>query len=343
MINEYELIANELGKDNKAFENKRILLCGSNGFLGRLYQEYFYYLNKWVLTRPCKVICLDNFAVDNDVFGWKDHFEHHNFDINNDQDGLTFSLDNIHYVINLAGIASPKNYCEKPIETLMCSVNGTNNLLSFCRENKSVLAYLGFSSSEIYGDPPTDQIPTSETYLGGIDAGCERGCYDVGKLALENLCYIYNTKYGINTKIIRPFNVLGYCGNDGRVVPNSVSRLIKNQKIKVFTPGTQTRTFCWFTDFLVGTIKVLLHGGNSPYNIGNSNNEISMIDLAHKLEKIAGLENMIEMSCPSDVYKTEPQRRCPSIRKAERELGYFPKITLDVALERFYSWAVQNY
>ncbi len=143
--------------------------------------------------------------------------------------------------------------------------------------------------------------------------------------------------------MIRPFNVVGPLnGSDGRVIPGHIDRLLKGDKMRVFLPGTQTRTFCWFSDFIVATIKVLLHGDNRPYNIGNPDNTISMLDLAHKLEKIAGVENCIELITPSEVYRTEPMRRVPDITRA-RQLGYSPKVSLDEALGRFWAWAKKEY
>lgn len=166
--------------------------------------------------------------------------------------------------------------------------------------------------------------------------------YDEGKRVIETLCYIYNTKYGVNTKIVRPFNVFGppLFNNDYRVIPNFISRIINNQPLLVYGDGKQTRTFCYVTDFIVGAVKVLISGDNQPYNIGNSNNEISMLDLAKLIEKTVGFELDIRLIPYPSVYPSEePRRRCPDLTKIKYQLDYNPTIDLTEGIKRFYSWA----
>ena len=65
-----------------------------------------------------------------------------------------------------AGIASPKWYKKQPFKTIDVSYTGTVNVLKEpCEKTESVLV---FSSSEVYGDPPAEHIPTPETYTGQI-------------------------------------------------------------------------------------------------------------------------------------------------------------------------------
>lgn len=335
---EMEFVSNELQSDNYSFEGKTILLLGAFGFLGKLYMAYFNHLNENILRDPCRVIAMDNFVVGKGSTALNvKNFEFERFDI-----CQPLPPRRVDYVINCCGIASPVYYKKFPLETIEVSYTGTKNVLEYCRA-QDVGSTLFFSSSEVYGNPPTDKIPTNEKYIGNIETMGERSCYDVGKLAIETLCHIYHTKYGLNTKIIRPFNVFGYIQQtDGRVIPNFVSNIVQNKKIKIYGNGKQTRTFCWFTDFIVGTIKVLLHGDNEPYNIGNQDNEIEMIELARLVEKVCGKTDMIELIPSPAVYANEPRRRCPDITKA-RNLGYNPKVSLEEGARKFYEWAKNNY
>jgi UDP-glucuronate decarboxylase len=111
----------------------------------------------------------------------------------------------------------------------------------------------------------------------------------------------------------------------------------------VFSPGNQTRTFCFYSDFLIGTLKVLLDGKDLIYNIGNSENEISMIDLANKIAALENKPHLVELVETPEVYKHEPKRRCPSIEKAKKELNYNPSISLDEMLGKIHSWAKASY
>ena len=113
--------------------------------------------------------------------------------------------------------------------------------------------------------------------------------------------------------------------------------------MRIYAPGTQSRTFCWYGDFLAGCIQVLTQGKDILYHIGNPNNEISMIDLAKLVEKVSGKKNMVELIEPPIVYKNEPKRRCPSVKKIQKELGYALDIDLEESLSRVYDWAKDNY
>ena len=333
-------IVSELGQDNFIFEDKTILLTGAFGFLGKLFQSYFLYLNENVLRSPCFLICLDN-----NIVGSASVLEIPNFTYVC-QDICRSVIENeivskrtIDYIINAAGIASPLLYHKFPMATIDVSYLGTKNILDLCRVKK-VSSALFFSSSEVYGDPDDKDIPTNEDCICKIRTMDSRSCYDTGKVVLETLCHIAHQQYGINVKIVRPFNVFGYIPkSDGRVIPNFLSNVLSNKKIKIYGGGGQTRTFCWFSDFIVGAMKVLLHGGNTPYNIGNTDNEISMLDLAKLVEKVSGKTDCIETIPIPNVYAHEPRRRCPDISLAQKELGYSPKVSLEEGIKKFYSWA----
>lgn len=342
-IEDIKDIVDKLGNDNLWFTNQTVLLTGSSGFLGTLFQAYFLYINEHVLKTPCKVICMDNKS--NWIGATSAGFPNFKYVTHNIVSPITPEIQNdkINYIINAAGLASPRSYEKYPKETVDVSFQGTQNVLSFASWN-GVKSVLNFSSSEVYGTPPDSEVPTKESYVGHVDTMNLRSCYDVGKMAIETLSYIYNKEYGVNVKVVRPFNVIGYIQqSDGRVLPNFISNILQNKTIKIYGNGKQTRTFCWFSDFLVGAIKILLHGGNSPYNIGNQNNEISMYDLGKLLEKISGKENLIELIPTPDVYLKEPLRRCPDITKAKNELNYNPSIDLETGIRKFFEWAKVNY
>jgi UDP-glucuronate decarboxylase len=122
-----------------------------------------------------------------------------------------------------------------------------------------------------------------------------------------------------------------------------MNAVLKNEKIKVYGDGKQTRTFCWFTDFITGAIKVLLKGKNEPYNIGNQENEISMIDLGKMIEKITNKPNLVQMISTPSAYVNEPLRRCPDISKARTEIGYNPVVDVETGIRKFYEWAKKSY
>ena len=337
-------IARELEPFHSQLSGKQILMSGAGGFLGRYFTALFQYLNREVLKEPCKFTALDNFISENNA-----PFEE------GERDGVIFLRHNViepfptttkyDYIIHAAGIASPYYYRVYPLETIDVSVAGTKNMLELARKTLAKLMF--FSSSEIYGDPDPKHIPTAESYPGRVSCLGARACYDESKRLGETLCQVYHTQFGVNTNMVRPFNVYGpgMGERDYRVLPNMASRVKSGQPFHIYGDGQQTRTFCYITDAICGFMRVLLKGvpGN-PYNIGNPKPEISMLELAQTIKDILNIPNSIDIIEYPDSYPAdEPNRRCPDIAKARTQLRYEPQVPLHEGLARFFSWTQQHY
>ena len=145
---------------------------------------------------------------------------------------------------------------------------------------------LYFSSSEIYGDPTPDNIPTPETYRGNVSCTGPRACYDEAKRFCETLCVNFTAQYGLPVKIARPFNNYGpgLKITDRRVLPDFARDIFAGRDIVLLSDGSPTRTFCYVADAIVGYYKVLVkgHRGES-YNIGVESPEISITEVAERM------------------------------------------------------------
>lgn len=190
-------------------------------------------------------------------------------------------------------------------------------------------------------------IPTKEDYKGYVSCIGGRSCYDEGKRIGETLSYTFYEHFGVHTNCIRPFNVYGpgMLQTDYRVLSNFALNILKNNPLRVFYPGTQTRTYCYVTDAIIGFFLVLLKGqAGETYNIGNNKPEVTVLDLAKKVKKNFDYKIKIKViKYPPNYPKEEPQRRCPNLKKVQQQLGYVPKISLDNGLRKFFNWALVNY
>ena len=209
---------------------------------------------------------------------------------------------------------------------------------------KSSCKFILFSSSEIYGDPSPEHIPIKESFKGYVSSMGPRACYDEGKRTAETLCYIYNQYFNVHTNVIRPFNVYGpgMQENDYRVMPNFAFAILKDKPLEMYGSGLQTRTYCYITDAIVGFINVFLNGVNGePYNIGNREPEISVLQLAQTFKDISKKEVQFHNTDYPDTYPAdEPNRRCPDIKKAYEHLDYKPLIPLETGVSRFLNWVL---
>ena len=319
-------------KENNFFDEKKILLLGSDGFLGRYFVEYFNKLN----NEKIKVFvdCVDNNISSNRIEKKKisKNFTFYKTNINKFNLKKKYDL-----IIFLAGIADPSIYKKLPLDALEVSYTGVSKFIKKAKNDKSTFIF--FSSSEIYGNPSIKNIPTKESYYGNVNSYGPRACYDEGKRVGETLCYIYNTYLKTKTKIIRPFNIFGpgMGPDDGRVVPRFV-RAIRSQKpMTIYNHGKQTRTFCYIVDAMIGFLKVIVSGKDGEiYNVGNNLEEISMNKLAKILTSLTQYKTIIKkINYPSSYPSNEPMRRCPDLHKIKKHTRYTPKIKLKDSLKRF--------
>lgn len=316
----------------KKFDNKKILIVGHNGFLGKYFCYYFDYLTKKNIN--LKVTCVDNFASSKQNL-LKNRLKNKNFKFINCDASQNTPKGKYDIIIYLAGIASPQIYANMPMEALDVSYNGTKNYLEKSKKDKS--KFIFFSSSEIYGNPDKKNIPTKEKFYGYVNSYGPRSCYDEGKRVGETLCYIYKNYFNTRVKIIRPFNVYGPGMEklDYRVIPNIVKNLKEKKIMNIYGTGNQTRTFCYITDAINGFLQVIAKDNqNVIFNVGNDKNEISIIKLVKVVNKISknGLKYryMNNKDYPGD----EPQRRCPDLDQMRKLSNYKNKISLEEGIKR---------
>lgn len=268
---------------------------------------------------------------------------------------LPADMPDFQWIIHAAGIASPPYYRRYPLKCIDSNINGLRNLLEYCvaqqDRGKPVEGFLFYSSSEIYGDPSPDAIPTAEDYRGLVSCTGPRACYDESKRFGETICVVFQQQYGIPTKIARPFNNYGpgLKISDRRVLPDFARDVLAGRDIVMYSDGAPTRTFCYSADSITGYYKVLVkgHAGES-YNIGIERPEISMKELAERVVVAAGnlfgyKGRLVHAPNPEADYLVDnPNRRCPVIEKARQHLGYNPQILIDEGLERALTWYYHN-
>ena len=339
-----EEIAKRLGEAAHEFAGKTVVLTGACGFLGLYFTEVFSYLSNAVLAKPVTVIGLDNLiAMGTNSESLQDR-PHMRFVRHNVIEPFTCD-DSVDYVIHAASIPSPFYYRAYPLETLHVNITGTQNMLELATRHRA--RFIFFSSSEIYGNPDRQHIPTPESYRGYVACQGPRACYDESKRLGETLCYVFHEKYGTATNSIRPFNAFGPGMQevDYRVLPNFGSCIKGERPLKVYGTGNQTRTFCYITDLMVGCLLTALRGvPGEAYNIGTDKPEVSVLELVRRIDKVLKRKLHYDVIEYPDSYPAdEPERRCPDIRKARLQLKFKPQVELDEGLRRFFSWTDRVY
>lgn len=330
--------------EREKLSESTLLITGCAGFLG-FYILHFLYRYREELSLK-RVICLDNFMLG--YPGWiqdiekDERFTIEKFDIITGDIAFVEGAEDADFIIHMASIASPVFYRKHPIETIDANVFGLRRLLDYYCE-KSIKGFLFFSSSELYGNPAPEAVPTDEEYYGYVCATGPRACYDEAKRFGETMCMLFAKKYGMPVGVVRPFNNYGpgMKINDKRVPADFAENVAENRDITILSNGSPTRTFCYIADSVAGYLKILLYGSYDYFNIGIDRPEISIRRLA-EIYKEAGKEIfsysgeiILAVSEDKEYLTNNPGRRCPKVDKACRLLDYKPEILVEEGVRRF--------
>jgi nucleoside-diphosphate-sugar epimerase len=349
-------IAERISTEFGLMAGKKLLIVGGAGFLGYYLVQAPLAWNKLGNGMPVSVTVYDNY-----IRGEPDWLLALEDDPNltlvrhDVTEPMPDDVGDFDYIVHAASIASPIFYRRYPIETMDANVNGLRHLLQYAldqkKKGKPLSGFLFFSTSEIYGDPTPEHIPTPESYRGNVSCTGPRACYDESKRYGETLCVNFAAQHGLLITIARPFNNFGpgLKITDRRVLPDFARDVFAGRDLVLLSDGSPTRTFCYIADAIVGYFKVLVIGrSGESYNIGTDAAEVSMARLADEVVRIArerfGYRGRVVRATSSDKdYLTDnPNRRCPVIDKARSELGYEPSVSFEEGLERALIWYSGN-
>jgi len=200
-------------------------------------------------------------------------------------------------------------------------------------------------NTELQKDPNSRALKESDAY----PAMAERG-YGWEKLFSEMVCQEYWAERGLETHIARFHNVYGPYGTwyGGREkAPAAICRKVLEAKdsgdlsIEIWGDGTQTRSFCYIDDCVLG-IDMIMHCDKliaTPINLGSSE-LISINDLVSLVEEIAGvkLRRTYDLTAPRGVAGRNSDNAF-----IKSVLGWEPNTPLRVGMEKTYRWIEQQY
>jgi len=209
------------------------------------------------------------------------------------------------------------------------NINATQIILEAAKEAKSLKRLVFASSSSVYGNAET--LPTSESL-------CPQPVspYGITKLSAEQLCGLYHQNFGVPVTALRYFTVYGPRQRPDMAFHKFFKAALKNQAISIYGDGQQTRDFTFISDAIAAN----LAAAKSPsaigevFNIGGGSRVI-LADVLEIIAKIVGYPLQIGYieSAQGDARHTSAD-----ITKAQRLLGYQPKVSLSDGLNQEWQW-----
>ena len=314
-------------------EGARVLVIGGAGFIGS-------HVVKELLKEPVKeVIIYDNFTrgkMENIEESLKDkrcYIFPYGGDIR-DIDVLDKAMEGIDYVFHLA--AMWLLHCKDfPRTAFEVNIYGTFNVLEACVRHR-VKKLIYSSSASVYGDalevPMTEEHPFNNRYF-----------YGATKIAGEAMCTAFNDRYGLSVIGLRYANVYGphqdqrgvYTG----VIPTILNRIDSGEPIVINGDGSQAYDFIYVEDVARANICALKSNVNFGfYNVGTGV-QTSIKELVNLIMKLTGAKNrIIYKPYPPDDARQFVKNRVLSPEKAEREIGFKYKYSLEEGLKKLIEW-----
>lgn len=298
------------------------LVTGGAGFIGS-------HLAEELVKRGENVRVIDNFfsGKAENMASFINDVEFYEGDIR-DEELLKKIMPGVDYVLHHAAVASVPRSVENPEESTDVNVMGTLNVLRRAAENKvKRLVYAGSSSA--YGNSDTEK--KSE-----LEAPDPISPYAVTKLAGEYYCRSFAYIYGLETVVLRYFNVFGERQDPkslySAVIPLFCAAAREGRPATIYGTGKQTRDFT----YVKNNVEANLLAAKAPGISGEVINiacgrTVDLLELHSAINRVMGKDLPPVMAPPrvGDVMHSSAD-----ITKAKKLLGYEPKFSFEEGLAK---------
>jgi len=312
----------------------RFLVTGGAGFIGS-------HISEKLLKDGHFVRVLDNFSSGKDSnleftkLIEKDKFELVRGDIR-DKATCNKVCQGIDYISHQAALRSVPKSMKDPESYNEVNIGGTLNMLQAALKNK-VKRFVLASSSSVYGD--THKFPEKEDAYPLLISP-----YALSKLSGEYYCRIFSHAWGLETVVLRYFNVFGprqaLDDEYAVVIPKFIHCILHDEQPPIFGTGRQSRDFTYIDNVVEANILGMTKEGikYEIFNVANGKDN-TVLKIVDNLNKIIG-KKIQPKHLPirvGDVFRT-----CADISKIKSKLGFKPVVGFEDGLKRTVEYFKSN-
>jgi len=298
------------------------LVTGGAGFIGS-------HIVSALIARGDRIRVLDSLVTGHrrNVAAFKGDVEFVEGDLIDPRD-VERALEGVEVVFHQAALASVPRSVDAPLDTNAACVTGTVTLLDVARRT-GVRRVVFAGSSSVYGDQPT---PAKHENLLPMPLSP----YAAAKVAGEFYCQAFTAAYGLETVVIRYFNVFGPRQDPqsqyAAVIPKFITEMLAGQRPTIFGDGRQSRDFTYIDNIVHGN----LLAADAPAAVGRTINvacgeSFDLLQLVAGINEALGthIEPVFEPARTGDVRDS-----LADISLARRLLKYEPTVGFEEGLRR---------
>ncbi|MCR4332317.1 MAG: bifunctional UDP-4-keto-pentose/UDP-xylose synthase [Sulfuricaulis sp.] len=328
----------------------KVLILGVNGFIGNSLTERILRDTDW------EVYGMDMGRDKLDRCLGHDRFHYVEGDITINKEWIEYHVKKCDVVLPLVAIATPATYVLDPLRVFELDFEANLAVVRQCVRYKKRVLFP--STSEVYGmsaDAEFDE-EASNLVLGPINK--PRWIYSCSKQLLDRVIAAYGQQQGFKYTLFRPFNWIGPKLDNilepkegsSRVLTQFIGNILRGKDIQLVDGGAQRRSFTYIDDGVDALMRIIENKDGCAdgriFNIGNPKNDMSVRELAEtvlalvktypKYAPLAEKTRLVTVNS-GDYYGKGYQdilTRVPSIRNAEKYLGWKPVTDFKTALRK---------
>ena len=264
------------------------------------------------------------------------YFKFYKLDINKNKNKIIEIINNFkpEIIINYSAQSMVNESWYSPTDWYETNVMGTISLLEELKSKKFLKKYIHFSTPEVYGST-SKNIKENLIYNPSTP-------YAVSRLTTDLHINLLNKEFNFPSIITRASNVYGPFQDLYRIIPITVFKILKKDKLFLHGGGKSRRSFIHINDVNNALLKIITKGkiGNT-YHI-STNKKLSIYDLVIKICKKMKYD-FNELAIISEDRKGKDQNYFLNSNKLRKDLNWQDQISINEGIVEVIDWLKENF